>query len=135
MSVIKYNNVQDAIMNADSVTICFSSKEYTIVKDSFQYEMGMNFIENILDGSHQVPAIGVAINDEIIAEKENKEWVEFSFNKRCECDGMVFDALLIFLEKDMGGMNVFRKIDGKYDGRCFYINLDRELDTELKIFS
>ena len=32
MSVIKYNNVQDAIMNADSVTICFSSKEYTIVK-------------------------------------------------------------------------------------------------------
>ena len=131
MGVNKYNNVQDAIMNADMVNICYSNKEYNIVKDSFQYDLCMNFIENILDCSHQLPALGVAIDKEVIEEKKNKDWVEFSFNKICDIDGMFFDALLIFLEKDMGGVNVFRKVDGKYDGRCYYINLQNNFNNIL----
>ena len=135
MSVIKYDNIQNAIKNADIIVISHSSKELTLLKDSFQYEMVLNYIESILENSRQVPALGVAINDEVVAEKKNKDWVEFSFNKICDIDGMFFDALLIFLEKDMGGVNVFRKVDGKYDGRCFYINLDNGVSESLSLFN
>ena len=131
MSIIKYDNIQNAIKNAGIIVNSHSSKELTLLKDSFQYELALNYIESILENSKQVPALGVAINDEVVAEKKNKDWVEFSFNKRCECDGMFFDGLLIFLEKDISGFNVFRKIDDKYDGRCYYINLQNNFNNIL----
>jgi hypothetical protein len=123
MNVTKYDNIQDAIMNADSITIHTNNQEYVLKKDSFQYDLVLNFIEDILEDSYQMPALGVALNDEIVGEKNNKDWVEFSFGNRGECSGMFFDKLLVFIENDMGGVNVFREVDGRYEGRCFYINL------------
>ena len=123
MNVVKYDNIQGAIMNADKIIFHTTNKEYVLNKDSFQYELGLNFIENILEGSYQMPALGVALNDEVVEEKKAKDWVEFVFNERCECGGMFFDKLLVFIENDMGGVNVFREVDGRYEGRCFYINL------------
>jgi hypothetical protein len=134
MNVTKYDNIQDAIMNADKIIVHTTSKEYVLNKDSFQYDLGLGFIEDILENSYQMPALGVALNDEVIEEKKNKEWIEFCFSERSECGGMFFDGLLIFIEKEMGGVNIFRKIDGKYEGRCFYINL-RDNIEKLRMFN
>jgi len=123
MSGINFDSVQKAIMSADSVKVSMSQNEYVIDRENVYYTIFNDFVEKILDGSHQVPALGVAINDEVLKEKENKNWIEFNFKELCECDGLNFESLLVFLEKDMGGVNVYRKINGEYSGRCFYINL------------
>ena len=135
LSGVEYKCIQDAIMNADSITVNISQNEYVVDKGSAQYDGLMDFVQRILDGSHQVPALGVAIHSEVIEEKKNKNWIEFKFGESSECGEMPFDSLLIFLEKDMGGINVLRSYKGKYEGRCFYINLNSNLSDFFNILN
>ena len=46
------------------------------------------------------------------------------FEKTKVYNEMPFETLLINVEKDWSGFNIIRKHDSKYEGRCFYINLE-----------
>ena len=51
-------------------------------------------------------------------------WVEFSFEKVLECNGMPFEKILVSVLKDSQGVNLIRyNTNCGYDGRCFYLDL------------
>ena len=124
---------------------CFGCKEHKAIEGSFSDSCKIKLINNgevfvynkgdeeyfsilyefekMIEGSHQMPAFGVSI-DEDTKEKLNEGlWVEFVFDGIHVNDDLPFESLLIEIESEYSGFNVIRGYKGKYEGRCFYINL------------
>ena len=78
----------------------------------------------MLTNSHEMPALGVSLDNETRNELKNGLWLEFNYKTTQTYNEMPFDSLLIKVEPDNSGFNVLRKHDNLYEGRCYYINLD-----------
>ena len=50
-------------------------------------------------------------------------WLKLIYDKTFVHNEMPFDSLLIQIEKDWTGFNIYRGNNGIYEGRCFYIDL------------
>lgn len=84
----------------------------------------LNGWNDMIAGSHQMPAFGVSINDLTVKEMQTGKWVEFEFGKKLTCCGMPFEKLLVAVNKDYYGFNLIRyESERGYDGRCFYLDL------------
>ena len=83
----------------------------------------VNAFKSLLEGAHEMPALGVALHDEIIESLTRGLWVEFVFGESCCHNGLPYEKLLINIEKEFTGFNIIRYINGVYDGRCFYVDL------------
>ena len=81
---------------------------------------------NVLQGAIQMPAFGVSIDSLTREEMKNGLWAEFCFDGERRCGSMPFDSLLIAVRGEYKGLNVVRKTEGKYQGRCFYIDLGKK---------
>ena len=85
------------------------------------------FCESI-EGARQMPAYGVSIHDHTIEAMKSGFWIKFTFDNIIVKSGMPFDSLLINVTKHSYGINIIRGLDGKYEGRCYYLDLDKNLD-------
>lgn len=81
-----------------------------------------------LRGSCPVPALGVSLHDETMQEVTNGVWLRFAFDGQHEIDGLPFDQLLLCVKEDVSGTCVIRGNNGKFDGRCFYLNLEHNFN-------
>ena len=81
-----------------------------------------------ISNSRQMPAFGVSLHNLTIEEMQYGIWVKFLFNKTIVKSEMSFDELLICVQKDCHGVNVIRGNKGRYEGRCYYLDLDKTLD-------
>ena len=81
-------------------------------------------LQQMLTNSHEMPALGVSLDNETRNELKNGLWLEFNYKTTQTYNEMPFDSLLIKVEPDNSGFNVLRKHDNLYEGRCYYINLD-----------
>lgn len=81
-----------------------------------------------LENSRSMPAFGVSLHEETIKAMKEGIWVKFIFNETRIENRMPFDELLIHVEKDNYGLNIIRGNNGKYEGRCFYLDLDKNLN-------
>ncbi len=105
----------EVIYNSQTTIYNYESKEYNDILHTF--------IQTSQDG-HQMPALGVALHDEIVGQKQQGMFVEFVFSGVQIYDDMPFESLLIQVEPDSQGFNLIRKVEGSYQGRCFYYNLN-----------
>ena len=105
-----YNNGQEIFMSEES-----------------QEKFDELFIETI-SGSRQMPAFAVAIHKLTMEDFKEGYWVKFDYGKKMNASGMPFDQLLIHVQKDASGINVIRGNNGKFDGRCYYLDLEENLD-------
>ncbi|MBQ9790722.1 MAG: hypothetical protein IJW24_03930 [Clostridia bacterium] len=94
-----------------------------------------NAFGQILSMSREMPAFGVALHDETLEAMQSGLWLEFEFDGAIVHNGMFFEKLLFKLEKNVYGFNIVRYFQGKYDGRCFYFDLENpELIDDLYEF-
>lgn len=79
---------------------------------------------SMLVGAHEMPALGVSLNDLTVKEMKSGVWAEFVFGRTLTSNGMPFDKLLINAQPDWSGFNIIRHTaEYGYDGRCFYYDL------------
>jgi len=74
-----------------------------------------------------MPALGVSIHEFTTNELQNDNWLEINFESELQIDDLPFTSLLFKLE-ETGGINLIRKHNNKYDGRCLYLNLEKTTD-------
>ena len=86
-------------------------------------------IITMCNDAREMPAFGVALDEETRVAMETGLWVELVYNNTQEYNEMPFDTLLIQVEKAYSGFNIIRKYKGKYDGRCFYLSLDGDMSA------
>ena len=80
----------------------------------------LKYIENAYDS----PALAVTFPELYDKMLGDGYFLNFKFDGYYEFNGLGFNELTIKVEKDGYGFNVFRGIDGKFQGRCFYINTE-----------
>lgn len=129
-------------MERDSITNYFNeAKSITIIKNDeyFCYSKGDDKYEEILSallsvtkGSHDMPAFGVSLDNETKQAIQSGTWLELQFNTTKTFNEMPFDALLIQVNENYQGINIIRKNNKKYEGRCFYLNLKSDMKQLFK---
>ena len=80
-----------------------------------------------------MPAFGVSLHNETLNEIKSNCWLQVNFNKEIVKNGLPFNALLFRLEETQG-FNLIRLYDGKYEGRCLFLDLDKEMDLKNVIY-
>ena len=112
---------------SNSVAIYNKGEEYTL--NSNERKMIMASMEKMLSNSHEMPAFGVSLDNETRSELKNGVWVEFNYPSTQKYNDMSFDSLLIRVSPDDMGFNIIRKHDGLYEGRCYYISLELNMQV------
>lgn len=75
------------------------------------------------EGAYEMPAFGVSIHNLTVQEMQKGYWVKFVFEKEQEHNCMPFTELVFQVNPTHYGFNMIRKVEGLYQGRCFYYNL------------
>lgn len=117
------NDLIQTIINCDKIIITCDGEEKNYEQGSIIYDEVVHTVESMLNGCREMPAFGVALDNEVVVAKENGVWLEFVFNELHEYNGMMFESLLINVSPEFTGFNIMRKQSGKYDGRCYYVDL------------
>lgn len=107
--------------------ICESAKAQVIINGEYAEIENINQLNNILNNmlnnSHVLPALGVSIHHEILSALQSGVWLKLQYNGTQTVDDMPFDELLIEVNPNFNGFNVIRGNSGIYEGRCYYIDL------------
>lgn len=114
----EFNEITEVVLSADELTSYVNGEEKTLNKASVD-----SILENMMQGSRQMPAFGVALHNEVIEAKKLGVWLELKYDKTIVYDEMPFDRLLIEVGADYTGFNLMRYHDGQYEGRCYYVDL------------
>ena len=116
-------NIKDIIQEAKGVAVFLHGQKIIFPRESESFRTIFSAWNNMTAGANQMPAFGVSL-DELTRQKLSEGlWVEFYFKKGCFCAEMPFDRLLIEVVDTFRGFNLIRHTEGKYQGRCFYLDL------------
>lgn len=106
----------------------FSCDEIVVYKNGEEIKLDKTLVEpelkQLTDKSYFSPAFGVSLHDQTTNAMQKGYWLEFRYNTQHVYADMPFSKLLIELKPDYYGFNLIRYNDGKYDGRCYYLNLN-----------
>ena len=62
-----------------------------------------------------------------VNEIKKDSWLKINFENIIEKSGLPFSSLLFKLE-EVQGFNLIRRYKNKYEGRCFYLDIDDNFD-------
>ena len=119
---LNYSNTVEAINTADKITVISNGTETSYEKNNSVFNAVLETFNQGTVSSHMMPALGVSLDNEVKQAKKVGIWLEFNFNKTTSVEGMFFDGLLIEVNPNHGGINLFRKNNGQYEGRCLYLS-------------
>ncbi len=130
MSTINYLNdyrLYEFFDEAESITIFNKGKQYTFVRDTQEYENIKNLFLQKIYNAYEMPALSVGIDAEIRTATNDNVWLQFDFGTTLTHYDLPFDNLLINVEPHFTGVDIIRKYQNAYDGRCFYLNMEENL--------
>lgn len=109
---LPYATDYSVYVNGNVVEISEADKE--VIKEK---------VEAIFENSHTLPAFAVT-TDEIFHEQiKDGIFVSIKFDNVLHINELPFDELVFKVEKDTHGFNLFRGMNGIFQGRCIYIDM------------
>lgn len=123
------NTMVDTLKDIEYITVITNGEKKDLNKAQFEFDKIIANLRQVYKQGQIMPAFGVSLHNETINEMKFGCWLEIVYNKTQNKNGYLFDSLAIKLE-DCFGFNIFRKYKGKYEGRCFYLSLDKETHLE-----
>ena len=127
------DSLTDYFKSISTITILNSGQKLSFFKGDDKFELIFSELISITNNSHDMPAFAVSLHDETIKELATGIWVELGFNETQTFREMPFDTLLFSLKENNTGLNLIRKHNGKYEGRCFYLNLNKNFNDLIKL--
>lgn len=128
--MISYNyedSMIDCLQNIESFSIFESGNKIVISKENEEFNIILKKIEEIFSSSRVMPAFGVSLHDETLNALKQDNWLQIDFNQEISKNGLPFSSLLFKLEIT-SGFNLIRLYNGKYEGRCIYLDLNEPTD-------
>ena len=123
----------DWFQQANKVSVFHNGQQIVFEKDADNFVSVIETLQQTTNGAHDMPAFSVSLDSETRQELSNGVWLELCFANTNTFNELPFDALLFKLQSEDCGMNVIRKHNGKYEGRCFYLNLQNNCEELYKL--
>lgn len=117
------DTVLEQIAAAHSIVVYQDGKKSEFVAGDKYFKLLLATWKNMTAKAVCMPAFGVSIDELTRKQMQSGVWIEFRFREASECDGLPFEALLMQVGRGWRGCNLIRLWEGKYFGRCFYIDL------------
>lgn len=117
------NNMSECVQYIESFYIFENGIKREINKNTLNFKLFKKGVGIALKRARVMPAFGVSLHSETQNALKKDMWLQINFNKKQEINGLPFDALLVKLEV-ASGVNLIRLYDGKYEGRCIYLEFD-----------
>ena len=109
---------------ANSIDIINENTTTSYQRDSDEFNKIIQAFFNVTKDSREMPAFGVSIHEETIKDMQSGLFIQFNFDGEQIYNNMPFESLLIKISPDLQGFNLIRKTQDKYQGRCFYLDLN-----------
>lgn len=119
-------NIIDYISQSNSINILSNGNESQYLSSSAEYDEILSEFLKMCQEGYEMPAFGVSIN-ESKKNFNNKFCIEFIFDNITEHLDMEFNCLLIEINEEYCGFNIRRGINGLYNGRNYYYNLNKTM--------
>lgn len=123
MKDFSHETIMEYYPEATSIVLFNDGSKTIFNKGDDKYEMLIDSLLKISKDAHDMPAFGVSLDEETRKALSKGFWIELVFDGEHEFNEMPFESLLIGVEPEFSGFNLIRKVNGKYDGRCFYLQL------------
>ena len=130
----KFDSVQSSFASSEQIEIINEGRSVIFDKGTDEYYSILFEFEKMIYGSHQMPAFGVSLDSLTREEMKKGLWVRFIFDGVNYNGDLPFESLLIQVVDDYSGFNVIREYEGKFDGRCFYIDLVNNTMDEFYLY-
>lgn len=111
----------DALPYVQNVDLVVDGKEIVLEED--QKAQLEQQIADLFEDSHTMPAFGVIFGNDFETLTQNGTFVSLKFERVFEVNGLPFDELVFQVCSDWTGFNLFRGMNGVFEGRCIYIDL------------
>lgn len=121
---MKERCLRTIIAECAEIKVSADGKSAVYGRQCEQYGELMAAVMKLLKNCREMPAFGVALDE--LTKSYNGIAVEFVYNERREYNGAPFEKLFVRLEPYYSGVNLERYHDGKYQGRCFYLNFEKQ---------
>ena len=124
---VQENQLLGALENISKIEIV----ENGTFKDlkNIRFESTLLKLKNLFSSARLMPAFGVSLHQETLDALNAGQWLKISFSHEQNVNGLLFDALVFQLSQS-AGLNLIREYNGKYEGRCIYLDFD--VETNLK---
>lgn len=116
-------DIYDTLNDCKTIETHVNGETLTHNSNSAEFDEILSQMDIMLTGSHEMPAFGVSLDNETKDAMKKGVWLKLIYDKTFVHNEMPFDSLLIQIEKDWTGFNIYRGNNGIYEGRCFYIDI------------
>lgn len=116
----------EQLNQVESVNVYIEGECIQISCGDSRFDDILTAFSEMMEGYREMPAFGVSLHEEVENAKENGLWVEFCYENIHIYEGMPYERLLIELKNGDLGFNIMRFYNGKYEGRCFYVDLKND---------
>lgn len=128
MEIIKTENEFKGVLeDLKSIIVYTNGAKSTIKSGTTKFEKIKEKLFQLFVQAQIMPAFSVALHELVMSDMQNGQFIELNFNSQHEVNELKFDSLLFRLEK-LYGVNLMRKLDEKYYGRCIYLAFDEAVD-------
>jgi hypothetical protein len=119
-------SIVDYFQKVSNINIFYDNK--IVLLDNVEQQTILNGLLLTVENSHEMPAYGVAIHNEVKDAITKGLWIELIFDKTIIHNEMPFDKLLIEVNANSQGFNLIRYHDNIYEGRCYYLSLNSSME-------
>ena len=129
MPVVTNSNARiiDSFYNVQNIVVYKQGNVEVLPKGDDKYQLVIDSLFEITENSHEMPAFGVSLDHETREALKTGIWIELEFVGVQEYNGMPFESLLIQVNNNYSGFNLIRRYNGKYEGRCFYLHIENNM--------
>ncbi|MDE6583250.1 MAG: hypothetical protein K2K31_01185 [Clostridia bacterium] len=85
-------------------------------------------VASLFEGSKTMPAFGVIFDEMYKEEITSGTYISLRFPQLVQVNGLPFDEIVFKVESDWTGVNLYRGINGVFNGRCIYIEFDKNMN-------
>ena len=124
---VQENQLAQCIQNVSKIEVLENNNLKALENQSF--EATIKNLINLFQSARLMPAFSVSLHNETIDALKEGKWLKLTFLHQQNVNGLLFDGL-VFQLNETSGMNLIREYDGKYEGRCLYLDFDESINLE-----
>ena len=124
---VQENQLAQCIQNVSKIEVLDNNNLKALENQSF--EATIKNLINLFQSARLMPAFSVSLHNETIDALKEGKWLKLTFLHQQNVNGLLFDGL-VFQLNETSGMNLIREYEGKFEGRCLYLDFDETINLE-----
>ncbi len=129
--ILSFFNTVDVLPHVISTSLLVDGHVIEMTQD--EEKLLQEQVNMLFKDSRTMPAFGVVFNDMYKEEIKSGTYISLRFPQLMKVNELPFDELVFKVEADWTGVNLYRGLNGEFNGRCIYLDFDKNM-SELDNF-